>query len=199
MGYTSRTGTRTTLAELRARGWRLLVSAKGVHRTEGMPYAIDNGAWTAFQKGKPFDHGAFERLVYALGDGADWIVAPDVVADRAASLRMTEWYLPHLERWPLLVAVQNGMTPNDVRAWLGPRVGLAVGGDDAWKDATVRLWGELARERGCYLHVLRVNTEGRMRLAHEAGADSIDGTSPIQFPSTLGRMDRWLRQGGIVW
>lgn len=41
--YTSRTGTRSTLRALRADGWHLLVSATGVHRTEGFPYAIDNG------------------------------------------------------------------------------------------------------------------------------------------------------------
>ena len=197
IGYASRTGTRTTLDGLRERGWRVLVSARGVHRTEGMPYAIDNGAWTAFQKKETFDHGAFERLVYALGDGADWIVAPDVVADRAASLRMTERYLPHLDRWPLLVAVQNGMCADDVSAWLGPRCGIAVGGDSAWKDSTMREWGRLALERGCHMHVLRVNTRRRMQLAHEAGAHSIDGTSPIQFPSTIGRMDRWLRQEAL--
>ncbi|MBC8753020.1 hypothetical protein F6X42_44140, partial [Paraburkholderia sp. WC7.3b] len=43
----------------RSPGWRLLVSAKGEHRTEGMRYAIDNGAWTAYQRGEPFDEAAF--------------------------------------------------------------------------------------------------------------------------------------------
>lgn len=51
-----------------------MVSARGVLRTEGFPYALDNGAWTAFQKGEPFDGAAFERAVKLLGADADWIV-----------------------------------------------------------------------------------------------------------------------------
>ncbi len=77
VGYASRTGTKRSLAALREAGWRLLVSAKGVLRTEGFDYALDNGAWTAHQKGEPFDVPAFEKAVEALGTGADWIVAPD--------------------------------------------------------------------------------------------------------------------------
>jgi hypothetical protein len=37
--YASRTGTRRNLDALRERGWRLLVSASGVLRTEGFRYA----------------------------------------------------------------------------------------------------------------------------------------------------------------
>jgi hypothetical protein len=43
-GYASRTGTRRNLAALRDAGWRLLVSAEAELRTEGMRYALDNGA-----------------------------------------------------------------------------------------------------------------------------------------------------------
>lgn len=37
--YASRTGTKRNLDAMRANGWGLLVSAKGVLRTEGFPYA----------------------------------------------------------------------------------------------------------------------------------------------------------------
>lgn len=199
VGYASRTGTRRNLAALSACGWRLLISATGVHRTEGFPYAIDNGAWTAHQQGRRFDHAAFERVVWALGDGADWIVVPDVVADRDASLRMTEWYLPHLDRWPLLVAVQDGMTDADVAPWLGPRCGLFLGGSTEWKLATMTQWGELARRRGCYYHVARCNSGRRISRAKEAGAHSFDGTSVTRFADSMGRLDRAVRQEVIAW
>lgn len=45
VGYASRTGNKRNLAALRNANWRLLVSAKGELRTEGMRYALDNGAW----------------------------------------------------------------------------------------------------------------------------------------------------------
>jgi hypothetical protein len=177
----------------------MLISATGVHRSEGFAYGIDNGAWTAFQQGVPFDAAAFEQLIWTHGVGADWIVAPDVVADRSASLRATERWLPHLDRFRLLVAVQNGMTAEDVRPWLGPRCGIFLGGDTAWKLATMRSWGEVARDAGCHYHVARVNSARRISMAQEAGADSFDGTSASRFALSLPHLDRAVRQEPLRW
>lgn len=185
--YASRTGTRRNLNALRAAGWRLLVSAAGVWRTEGFPYALDNGAWTAFQQGTPFDEDAFRRLVDALGDGADWIVLPDIVAGGMASL---DYSVSWMDRVPglRLLAVQDGMTVADVRPLLGPSIGIFVGGSTEWKLSTMRAWGALAREVGCYLHVGRVNTRRRIALCHEAGAHSFDGTSATRFAANIPKL-----------
>lgn len=199
VAYASRTGTRTTLAALRGAGWRLLVSATGVWRTEGFPYALDNGAWTSFQQGRPFDEGLFTGLVAQLGAGADWVVAPDIVAGGLKSLAYTEAWLPRLSAYHALVAVQDGMSVEDVRPLLSPgRVGLFVGGSTEWKVETIPIWGRLAREAGCYLHVGRVNTAKRMRLCMVSGADSFDGTSVTKFPKTLGLLERTRREECLV-
>lgn len=197
IAYASRTGTRRNLRALREADWRLLVSARGVLRTEGFRYGLDNGAWTAHQRGEDFDREAFELAVELLGAGADWIVVPDVVADAVRTLRMAERWLPTLEHYPVLVAVQNGMEAADVRPWLGPRCGIFLGGDTTWKLATMRAWGELALERGCHYHVGRVNSARRIELCHEAGAHSFDGTSVTRFADSIGRLDRALRQSTI--
>jgi hypothetical protein len=200
VGYASRTGTRRNIAALRAAGWRILISATGVHDHCGLAYGIDNGAWTAFQQAKPFDSAAFEKLVWTRGHGADWIVVPDVVADRVASMRMTERWLPSLDRFAsLLVAVQDGMTPHDIRPWLGRRCGIFLGGSTAWKLATMRAWGDVSRELGCRYHVARVNSAKRIAMAQEAGATSFDGTSATRFASSLPRLDRAVRQGVFQW
>jgi len=191
VSYASRTGTRRNLAAMRAAGWRLLVSAKGVLRTEGMPYALDNGAWTAFQQGEPFDELAFGRAVELLGESADWIVLPDIVAGGMASLEFSLRWLERLKGIPtrLLLAVQNGMEPDDVRELLSPAVGLFVGGDTQWKLAKVNTWGHLARRRNCYMHVGRVNSAKRIALCAAAGAHSVDGTSATRFEKTLAPLD----------
>jgi hypothetical protein len=191
VSYASRTGTRRNLAAMRAAGWRLLVSAKGVLRTEGMPYALDNGAWTAFQQGEPFDELAFGRAVDLLGESADWIVLPDIVAGGMASLEFSLRWMERLKGIPtrLLLAVQNGMEPDDVRELLSPAVGLFVGGDTQWKLATVNTWGQLARRRNCYMHVGRVNSAKRIALCAAAGAHSVDGTSATRFEKTLAPLD----------
>jgi hypothetical protein len=199
MGYASRTGTRRNLAALRDAGWRLLVSARGVLRTEGFPYALDNGAWTAFQRGEPFDFGAFDRAVSLLGAGADWIVVPDVVQNARATLALAEPWLTRLAAFRLLVAVQDGMTASDVRAWLGARVGIFLGGSSAWKESSARSWGELARERGCHFHVGRVNTARRIAVCAEAGAHSFDGTSVSRFAETLPLLTRAASQRSFTW
>jgi hypothetical protein len=196
MAYASRTGTKRNLAALRAAGWRLLVSARGVLRTEGFPYALDNGAWTAFQRGEPFDVSAFEKAVALLGKGADWIVIPDKVGDRDASIAMAREWLPRLRGIaPLLFAVQDGMTEADIPDGCG----VFLGGSTEWKLATMRSWGEVCARRGLYYHVARVNTARRIAQAKEAGAQSIDGSSASRFAESLPRLQRAMAQEAMVW
>jgi hypothetical protein len=197
--YASRTGTRSTLASLRAHGWRLLVSATGCHRTEGFRYALDNGAWTAFQQGAPFDFRSFERLLIALGSKADWCVVPDIVQGGAESLAFSMSWLPRvLDACPVaLLAVQDGMTEDDVASLLGPRVGLFVGGSTSWKLATLAAWSRLAKDAGTICHVGRVNTARRVSACVAAGVTSFDGTSVTRFPKTIYRLDHARRQGDM--
>ena len=198
VAYASRTGTRRNLAALREAGWRLLVSARGVLRNEGFPYAIDNGAWTAFQKGEPFDVPAFERAVEWGAAAADWLILPDIVGGGLASLRFSMEWAPRLAGLcPLLLAVQDGMTPGDVESEVGPGIGIAVGGSTEWKEQSLPAWGRLAADRGAYLHVLRVNTARRIDLCRDAGADSFDGSSVTRFVKTLPLLDGARRQQSI--
>lgn len=199
VSYASRTGTRRNLAAMRAAGWRLLISAAGCLRAEGFRYAIDNGAWSAFQQGRSLDERAFMKAVDTHGERADWIVLPDIVAGGRRSL---DYSLAWLERLrglptPLLIAVQDGMEVDDVRGHLNPSVGIFVGGTTDWKERTAAVWGALARRRNCYLHIGRVNSVRRIRIAAAAGADSIDGTSVSRYALSLPRLDRAVRQADL--
>ena len=196
IAYASRTGTRRNLAALRGAGWRLLVSAAGCLRAEGFPYALDNGAWSAFTQGRPFDESAFIKALRKMVAGADWTVIPDVVAGGAASLELSlRWMRRVLDESPrALIAVQDGIATDDVRGFLGDRVGLFVGGSTEWKLATLDAWGRLGREVGCWVHVGRVNTKRRIHRCANAGATSFDGTSVSRFAKTLPRLDAAVRQ-----
>jgi hypothetical protein len=197
MAYASRTGTRRNLDALRARGWGLLVSASGVHRTEGFDvYGIDNGAWTAHQQGRPWEPAAFEEVIDKLGAGAAFVVVPDVVAGGLRSLRLSETWLPRLDRIGRrrLVPVQDGMQPADVRSLLGGDVGVFVGGSTEWKLRTMASWAALARAHGAYCHVGRVNSARRIQMCVMAGADSFDGTSATRFATTIPMLDSARRQ-----
>jgi hypothetical protein len=200
MAYASRTGTKRNLAAFRLAGWRILISAQGVLRTEGFPYAIDNGAWTAHTKGIPFDVAKFVKAVEMLGADADWVACPDIVCGGMESLTLSLKWLP----WVLartrvaLIPVQPGMTADDLAPYLGYRVGLFVGGDDEWKDRTMGEWSRLAHRHGALCHVGRVNTRGRIRLCAAAGADSFDGTSGSRFAVNVPIIDSWRRQTSLL-
>lgn len=197
--YASRTGTRTTLAAMREAGWRLLVSAAGALRTEGFErYALDNGAWSAFQQQTKFDETAFGRALEKVGEKADWVVLPDIVAGGMESLDFSLQWLERLQGFPqtLLLAVQDGMTPDDVRDLLSPAVGIFLGGSTEWKLQTMEAWGVLARRRNCYFHVGRVNSARRIAMCSAAGASSFDGTSVTRFANTLPRLDAALSFAG---
>jgi hypothetical protein len=199
MAYTTRTGTRTTLARLRELGWGVVMTPDAP-RHEDLPYIIDNGAWAAHQRGVDWGgtyRARFAKLVERFGHGADFIVAPDIVGGGAESLdRSLEWLEPLAQVAEVVIPVQDGMTADDrLLRRLGPRVGLFVGGSTEWKLVTLPTWGWVARELRCRLHVGRVNTARRIRYIMQHGATSFDGTSACRFPSTIDLLER-ARQGG---
>jgi hypothetical protein len=203
IAYASRTGTRRNLAALREHGWRLLVSAGGCLRGEGFQYALDNGAWSAFTQGKPFDISRFLVALRKMGRGADWVVIPDIVAGGHASLDLSLRYMRQVldETGVGLLAVQDGLLPADVEAFLGPRVGLFIGGSTDWKLKTLDSWSNLGKRLGCWVHVGRVNTARRIHRCALAGATSFDGTSASRFAKSLPPLDNARRQlafGGLT-
>lgn len=207
IAYASRTGTRRNLDALRAAGWRLMVSARGVLRAEGFRYALDNGAWTARQE---FERGerstpipdllAFECAVDKMGAAANFIVVPDIVLGGGASWMLSRAYLRRLRRdrrlrgARLLIAVQDGFAFDMLAPFLSARVGVFVGGSTEWKLATLRDWQALAARCGSYCHVGRVNSAKRARLCDIAGVDSFDGSGPSRYAQHLRQVEQAFEQ-----
>lgn len=201
--YASRTGTARNLAALRAHGWRLLVSRAGVWRTEGFENICgDNGAWADFQAGRSFDDDAYERFLDWLAAQpvtADWLVLPDIVAGGLASLALSMRYINRcLSVAPLvLIAVQDGMTTDDLAPLVGPSVGIFLGGSTEWKLATMAEWGRFCADRNLHYHVARVNSISRMALAASCGATSVDGSSASRYAVTLPTLAYAARQSDL--
>lgn len=155
-------------------GW--LISPDGWRKPPSwLPYALDNGAYGAWANQKPWDEVKFVDLMEraARHERPLWVVVPDVVMDRDATLeRWAEWspkvaeVLPYV---PLAFAVQDGMTVEDVPQNAGV---VFVGGSTEWKWHTLRMWtANFPR-----VHVARVNSERKLWQCYEAGAESCDGT-----------------------
>ena len=198
IAYASTTGTLRNLVGLREAGWRLLAGPFDT-ATHGFAYALDNGAWSAYQQERAFDETAFARVYRSHGEGADWIVLPDIVAAGLDSLLFSLEWLDRLNDYQglFLLAVQDGMKPEHVRPFIGKRVGLFVGGTTPWKLDTLPQWAELARTQGVYLHVGRVNTARRIRYCSGFGVHSFDGTSASRYSETLPLLDFARRQQSL--
>lgn len=196
MPFCSLTRTRNLVERIAAAGWGFLTSPEQPKTRPPLPYILDNGAWSAFQRGERIDESRFARHLDALGADAVAVVVPDVVCDAQATREATErWLSRVLDAAPTaLVAVQNGMTADDVAPLLGPRVGLFVGGDVPWKEATASTWAALAHEHRAWCHVGRVNSVTRMRIMRAADVDSVDGNCVLFQPRHLGALDAAARE-----
>jgi hypothetical protein len=190
MCYASRTGTKRNLDALRRHGWGLLVSRAGEWRTEGFDrIAIDNGAWADFQAKRDFDEDAYEKFIAWVETQEiipDWLCLPDVVAGGHASLDLSLRYINRCRAVaPLvLIAVQDGLEPEDLAPLVGPDIGIFLGGSTEWKLARMADWGRFCKQRRVHYHVARVNTARRMYQALACGADSIDGSSASRYAVT---------------
>jgi hypothetical protein len=148
-----------------------------------LPFALDNGAYGDWVHKRVFNDAAFlehVELVLLSGFRPDFIVIPDIVAAGLESLRFSLDWLPILKPMvgdvPLYLAVQDGMTLDEVRPHLLSVGGIFVGGTDPWKKSTVATWAELAHENNLLCHLGRAGTYNKVKLARAVGVDSIDSS-----------------------
>ena len=90
------------------------------------------------------------------------------------------------------------MAVSDIAPFVGPAVGVFLGGSTEWKISTMAQWGAFCRQRGIHYHVARVNTAKRMAMAVAAGADSVDGSSASRYAVTIPGLSLASRQGDLL-
>lgn len=165
--------------------------------------ALDNGAW----KVRGQEEGAWSAQFETAWKAAIWrdwrildfVVLPDIVAGGPRSLEVSLSWL----RWTatkvrqVLIAVQDGIEASEVAPHLRPGVGLAVGGSTEFKWATMETWASLGREKRVWTHVLRVNTQKKLRRCIAAGVTSADGSGVSQFNDHALVMEGWIQAGKL--
>lgn len=170
----------------------IVTPAQGNRIPDGAWICADNGC---YGKGYPGDEKWWQWVQTLPTGRVRFVVAPDVVADAAATMERS---LPWLERirelgHPAALVAQDGLE-NMTVPWDAFDV-LFIGGSTEWKlgPAAAALSRE-AKQKGKWVHMGRVNSLGRMRHAMLTGCDSVDGTfiafGPDQnLPKVLG----WVR------
>ncbi len=150
--------------------------------TLGLPWAADNDCFNG-----GLDEPKFRNMLQrAQGhEGCMFVCAPDVVGDAEETLRMfPAWRnVIRAHGLPVALVAQDGLVPNDV-PW-GSIEALFIGGTTEWKlsEASYSLV-QAAKEHGKIVHMGRVNSRKRIRLALAWGCDSVDGTSTVMFTDT---------------
>ena len=155
------------------------------------PFFLDNGAFTDWRAGRPFDANRWLRDLRWMTYRRIWpdfVVLPDIVAGGLPSLHASlDWRImvpPELDDRCYLV-VQDGMTIEDVAPHVPTVAGLFVGGSLGWKLRTSAMWVTLAHAHDRACHIGRVGTPGRVEWAHAIGADSIDSALPLRHEAHL--------------
>jgi hypothetical protein len=162
---------------------------------DGVDWCADNGIYGGTYPG---DDAYLQWLVTRarLLHRCCFAVAPDVVGDAKATLERSAPMLPRIRRlgYPVALAAQNGLEHLTV-PWDDFDV-FFIGGDTAWKlGPHARALVREARRRGKWIHMGRVNSEARLRYAHEIGCHSADGTYLAHGPDTnLPKLLAWLRR-----
>lgn len=172
---------------------QMVTPAEGRRPLPDVPYAADNGK---FGKGYPGDAEWFAWLDTLPRENCLFAVAPDVVADAAATLAESAPWLPKIRAagFPAALVAQDGLEHLDV-PWDDIDV-LFIGGSTEWKLSphAARL-ARQAKDRGKRVHMGRVNSGRRKAIADLFECDTVDGTFLAFGPDVnLPRLLAWFTE-----
>lgn len=147
----------------------------------GLVWGADNDCYSGFN-----ETNYRKMLANVRGHaGCVFVTAPDVVGDARATLeRFGDWEreIHDVVGQPIGLVAQDGLTPCDV-PWDSIEA-LFIGGTTEWKlGDEARHLASIAKSKGRWVHMGRVNTPSRLEYAYRLGCDSVDGSSFGRFPS----------------
>ena len=184
----------TNLKIIRENEWgRIFLKAKPTPQPFE-PWGFDNGAFEAFNKKQPFPGFEFMRrldVAYRINSYPCVAVCPDIVAGGLTSLDFSLKWREKLRDidWPWYLAVQDGMTVEQVEPILGWFAGIFLGGSDKFKPQAYR-WCRLAHKHQKKFHYGRAGTRKKIQSAYNVGSDSLDSSFPLW---TSERMDVFVK------
>ena len=140
----------------------------------GLPIGVDNACYNGF------DESLFTQCVNRINCEIEWLVVPDKVGDCDWTRRSFDEWAPRLGEYPLGFVLQDGQKAEEV-PWEDIEC-VFIGGTTEWKFSdSVKQMSDIARERGKWLHLGRVNSQKRLRYAYSLKCDSVDGTGYSKY------------------
>jgi hypothetical protein len=201
--YLTGASNQSVRAVAREKGIGLLLTPDTAKGTKGYRTHIeDYAAWAAdnacFNHPDSFSTPAFLDWLGSFSgphrDTCLFAVAPDVVGDAAETIRRSLPVLSLIRQlgFPAAFVAQDGLedleVPWDEFDW------LFLGGSTEWKLSDYAgILALEAKDYGKRVHMGRVNSLKRMRIAVEFGCDTVDGTYLAFGPDiNLPKLLRWL-------
>lgn len=150
---------------------------------EGMPWAFDNGCFSAWWNNKIWDSAAWhirvDKILAAQLPLPLFAVTPDLPAEGEESLRFSrDWVDRMPEQFPTALALQDGMRFQAVKEHLQFYDYLFIGGSDAFKVQAAD-WVKFARDNGKKIHYARASTLEKLEWAIHLEVDSLDSSFPV--------------------
>ena len=146
-------------------------------RNADAPWAIDNGAFSNFNK------ASFLSLLEREDHHRDkclFVTAPDVVGSARRTLEVFEHWYPRLSRWRVALVCQDGQ--EDMPMPWTRIAAVFIGGSTNWKGSRhAAQIIQAAQILGKHVHVGRVNDAARWKHFEALGADTVDGTGIARY------------------
>jgi hypothetical protein len=170
---------------MKSKGWgRVHVANQWRNPESGVPWILDNGAFSYWKNNLPFDTKRFEDAIIkteASKQMPDFVIVPDIVAGGYSSLDFSLGWLNKIPaNYNCYLAVQDGMEMQVIEGYLDLFDGIFVGGSLEWKLRTAYEWVKLVHDHGKPCHIGRVGTFRRLVWAKSIGADSVDSSTFAQ-------------------
>jgi hypothetical protein len=158
--------------------WQLRTPLTGYARCPEVPWALDNGCFSSFNRPK------WERMVIeAEGDRPLFVTLPDIVGDARRTLELFDHFKLFTNEVPRALVLQDGIGRHRI-PW-DDLAAVFIGGSDDFKySAEATNAAKTAKMLNKWVHVGRVNTASRVRNWAEF-ADSIDGSGLCRFDHML--------------
>lgn len=174
---------------------QIATPAAGNRVEQGREWCADNSVFADKYPGDAAFLAWLLRL-HSMRSSCRFVVAPDVVGDAQATLDRSGPTLGPIRRlgFPVALAAQNGL--EDLSVPWDEFDCLFIGGDTTWKlGPHARALAAQAHHYGKWVHMGRVNSWERLRVARRAGCDSVDGTYLAFGPDkNLPKLLRWLAE-----
>ena len=163
-----------------------------------VPFVLDNGRYAIRKSGdlSEWDETKFRKLLddaKASGKTPQWIVVPDV--PRRGKQTLEEWNqwvgeLGSSYGWPMALAVQEGITLEDVKALAIPPDVIFVGGPNSWRWRTLKIWCDNFSN----VHVGAIKTPKQLWAVQHAGAESSDSNVWRPIGNHLQELRKYLEE-----